>query len=282
MRVLSIQSSVAFGHAGNSAAVFPLQRLGHDVVAVHTVHFSNHTGYGATRGRLHTPAEVASVLEGVADRGVLPTIDAVLSGYLGDSEMGTVVLSAVSSVKAANPDAIYCCDPVMGDAGLGFFVLPGIPEFFRDMVVPHTDVLTPNHFELEFLSGTPLPTIDSVLDAAEVMRSRGPRVVLVTSVLHPDIPADHLDSVVVSDEGAWAVTTPILPLATTAGTGDLTAALFLAHLSSGPAEALARAISSVYAVLEATVASGSYEIEIVAAQGAIADPPLNLPVRQLR
>jgi pyridoxine kinase len=281
VRVLSIQSSVALGHAGNSAAVFPLQRLGHDVIAVHTVHFSNHTGYGATRGPSHSPAEVASVLQGIAERDVLPTIDAVLSGYLGDPEMGTVVLSAVSSVKAANPDALYCCDPVMGDVGGGFYVRPGIPEFFRDTVVPHTDVLTPNQFELEFLTGHPVPTLNSVLDAAEALQSRGPRVVLVTSVLHPGIPVDHLDTVVVSDQGAWAVTTPILPI-TTAGTGDLTAALFLAHLPSGPADALARTVSSVYAVIDATVASGSYEIELVAAQEAIADPPLNLPVRQLR
>lgn len=281
MRVLSIQSSVAFGHAGNSAAVFPLQRLGHDVVAVDTVHYSNHTGYGATRGPMHSPDEVAQVLLGVEERGVLPSVDAVLSGYLGDPEMGAVVLSAVASVKAANPNALYCCDPVMGDVGLGFFVRPGIPVFFRDTVVPHTDVLTPNHFELEFLGGSSLPSLASVLEAADALRGQGPRVVLVTSVLHPDIPADHLDTVVVSDDGAWAVTTPVLPI-TASGTGDLTAALFLAHLSSGPADALARTVSSVYAVLEATAASGSYEIELVAAQQAIATPPLNLPIRQLR
>ena len=281
MRVLSIQSSVAYGHAGNSAAVFPLQRLGHHVVAVHTVHLSNHTGYGATRGLWHTPAEVSSVLEGIAERGVLPTIDAVLSGYLGDPEMGAVVLAAVASVKAANPEAVYCCDPVMGDVGQGFFVRPGIPELFRDTVLPLADVLTPNHFELEFLSGSSLPSLASVLEAAEAVRTQGPRVVLVTSVLHPEIPADHLDTVVVSDDGAWAVTTPILPVAT-AGSGDLTAALFLAHLSSGPDEALARTVSSVYAVLAATAASGSPEIELVASQAAIADPPLDQPVRRLR
>jgi len=280
MRVLSIQSSVAYGHAGNSAAVFPLQRLGHEVVAVHTVHLSNHTGYGATRGLWHTPGEVGSVLEGIAERGVLPTIGAVLSGYLGDPEMGAVVLAAVASVKAANPEAVYCCDPVMGDVG-GFFVRPGIPEFFRDTVLPHTDVLTPNHFELEFLSGSSLPSLASVLEAADAVREQGPRVVLVTSVLHPEIPADHLDTVVVSDDGAWAVTTPILPV-TTAGSGDLTAALFLAHLHSGPAEALARTVSSVYAVLATTAASGSSEIELVASQAVIADPPLDHAVRQLR
>ena len=281
MRVLSIQSSVAYGHAGNSAAVFPLQRLGHDVVAVDTVHFAHHTGYGATQGPLHTPAEVASVLDAVAELGVLPSIDAVLSGYLGDPEMGAVVLSAVESVKAANPAAIYCCDPVMGDVVSGFFVRAGIPEFFRDSVVPRADVLTPNQFELEFLVGHAVSTLESVLDAAEALRSRGPRVVLVTSVLHPDIPPDHLDTVVVTGDGAWAVTTPVLPIAT-AGTGDLTAALFLAHLPSGADSALARTVSSVYAVLEATAASGAYELELVATQDAIAQPPLSLPVRRLR
>ena len=106
VRVLSIQSSVAYGHAGNSAAVFPLQRLGHEVVAVHTVHFSNHTGYGATRGPLHGPDEVAAVLRGVAERGVLGSIDAVLSGDLGDPAMGAVVLAAVDDVRVANPAAL--------------------------------------------------------------------------------------------------------------------------------------------------------------------------------
>ena len=281
MRILSIQSSVAFGYAGNSAAVFPLQRLGHEVVAVHTVHFSHHTGYGATQGPMHTPAEVAAVLDGVAELGVLPTVDAVLSGYLGDPEMGAVVLSAVEAVKAANPDAVYCCDPVMGDVGSGFFVRAGIPDFFRDAVVPHTDVLTPNQFELEFLVGRSVATLESVLEAADALRARGPRVVLVTSVLHPDIPGDSLDTVVVTAEGAWALTTPILPIAT-AGTGDLTAALFLAHLSSGPEVALARTVASVYAVLEATAASGSYELELIASQEAIAQPPAGLTVRRLR
>jgi len=279
VRVLSIQSSVAYGHAGNSAAVFPLQRLGHDVVAVHTVHFSNHTGYGATRGPLHTPAEVGSVLEGVAERGVLPSVDAVLSGYLGDAEMGAVVLSAVAAVKAANPSALYCCDPVMGDVG-GFFVRPGIPEYFRDQVVPHADVLTPNHFELGFLTGLPVDTMPAVLEAADALRARGPRVVVVTSVLHAGLEDAQVSTVVVADEGAWEVTTPLLPIAT-AGTGDLTAALFLAHLAAGPAVALERTVSSVYAVLSAT-APGSKEIALIAAQDAIASPPPGLVARRLR
>ena len=128
MRILSIQSHVAYGHAGNSAAVFPLQRLGHDVYPVLTVTFSNHTGYGETRGPLIAPDDVREVINGVEDRGAFPTIDAVLSGYQGAEAVGEVILDAVARVKAANPAAVYCCDPVMGDVGRGFFVRAGHPR----------------------------------------------------------------------------------------------------------------------------------------------------------
>ncbi|MGZ4456890.1 MAG: pyridoxal kinase PdxY [Nocardioides sp.] len=283
MKILSVQSSVAYGHVGNSAAVFPLQRLGHEVWPVLTVHFSNHTGYGAWRGPLLDPADVADVIAGIGDRGVLGEADAVLSGYQGDPAVGAVILDAVEQVKALNPDAVYCCDPVMGDVGRGMFVRPGIPEFMRDTVLPRADVLTPNHFELDFLAGTTTRTLDEVLAAVDAVRARGPRCVLVTSVLHDGVEADSLDVVAVSDEGAWVVTTPLLPI-TPNGCGDVTAALFLAHLlETGSAEtALARTTASVFAVLEATIAAGTREIQLVAAQDAIADPPATFEPRRLR
>lgn len=286
MRILSIQSSVAYGHVGNSAAVFPLQRLGHEVWPVFTVHFSNHTGYGAWRGPLLAPADVAEVIAGIGERGVLGDCDAVLSGYQGDPAMGAVILDAVAQVKALNPSAVYCCDPVIGDVGRGVFVRPGIPEFIRDEVVPRADVLTPNHFELEFLAGGEARTADEVLDAVDAVRARGPRDVLVTSVRYDDNDAAHedtLDLVAVSDEGAWAVTTPLLPIAPNGG-GDLTAALYLAHLleSGSPAVALGRTTASVFAVLEATLAAGTRELQIVGAQDAIAAPPARFEVRRLR
>jgi pyridoxine kinase len=157
VKILSIQSSVAYGHVGNSAAVFPLQRLGHEVWPVLTVHFSNHTGYGAWRGPLLAPTDVADVINGIDDRGVLGEADAVLSGYQGDPAVGAVILDTVARVKGLNPDAVYCCDPVMGDVGRGMFVRPGIPEFMRDTVVPQADILTPNHFELDFWPTAPRP-----------------------------------------------------------------------------------------------------------------------------
>ncbi|WP_091239574.1 pyridoxal kinase PdxY [Micromonospora matsumotoense] len=283
MKILSIQSSVAYGHVGNSAAVFPLQRLGHEVWPVLTVHFSNHTGYGAWRGPLLAPADVAEVIEGIADRGVLGTADAVLSGYQGDPAMGAVILDAVDRIRAANPDAVYCCDPVMGDTGRGMFVRPGIPEYLRDVVVPRADIITPNHFELDFLAGRTTTTLTEVLDAVDVVRATGPRDVLVTSVLHGDVPDGSLEVVAVSDGGAWAVTTPLLPISPNGG-GDVTAALYLAHLrtTGSPATALERTIASVFTVLERTLAAGTREIQLVAAQDAIADPPARFTARKLR
>ncbi|HEX5088844.1 MAG TPA: pyridoxal kinase PdxY [Nocardioides sp.] len=283
MRILSIQSSVAYGHVGNSAAVFPLQRLGHEVWPVNTVLFSNHTGYGAWRGPLVDPADLREVIAGIEDRGVLSQCDAVLSGYQGDPAVGAVILEAVEKVKAANPNAIYCCDPVMGDVGRGMFVRPGIPEFMRDTVLPAADILTPNHFELDFLAGTTSRSMSEVLDAVDVVRARGPRNVLVTSVVVDDTAAGSLDVVAVSDTGAWAVTTPVLPI-TPNGCGDVTAALYLAHLLTWGSHvvALERTTSSVFAILEATVALGTREIQLVEAQEMIATPPPLCTARELR
>ncbi|MFC0097216.1 pyridoxal kinase PdxY [Micromonospora marina] len=283
MKILSIQSSVAYGHVGNSAAVFPLQRLRHEVWPVLTVHFSNHTGYGAWRGPLLAPTDVADVIAGISDRGVLGTADAVLSGYQGDPAVGAVILDAVARVKAANPAAVYCCDPVMGDVGRGMFVRPGIPEYLRDTVVPRADIVTPNQFELEFLAGRTTGTLDDLLAAVDAVRATGPRHVLVTSVLHGDLPAGHLEVVAVSDDGAWAVTTPLLPIAPNGG-GDVTAALYLAHLTTtgSPRTALERTTNSIYAVLEATLEAGTRELQLVATQDAIADPPTRFTARRLR
>ncbi len=283
MKILSVQSSVAYGHVGNSAAVFPLQRLGHEVWPVLTVHFSNHTGYGAWRGPLLAASDVADVIAGIDDRDVLGEADAVLSGYQGDPAVGAVILDAVRRVKELNPAAVYCCDPVMGDVGRGMFVRPGIPELMRDRVVPAADVVTPNHFELDFLAGTTTRTLAEVLAAVDAVRARGPRDVLVTSVLHEEVPAGSLDVIAVSDEGAWAVTTPRLPISPN-GCGDVTTALYLAHLldTGSPARALAATTSSVFAVLEATIAAGTREIQLVAAQEAIAAPPPRFEARRLR
>jgi pyridoxine kinase len=281
--ILSIQSHVAYGHAGNSAAVFPLQRLGKEVWSVPTVAFSNHTGYGAWRGPLLAAHDVAEVIAGIEDRGVLGECAAVLSGYQGAEDVGAVVLDAVGRVKRANPEALYCCDPVMGDVGRGMFVHPGIPEFMREQVVPAADVVTPNHFELDYLTGRSSRTLEELLDAVDVLRGAGPSVVLVTSAVTDDTPADALDLVAVSRQGAWRTRTPRLGISPN-GAGDLTTAVFLASLlDEHPLDlALARTTSSVFAVIDATAAAGARELRIVESQDRLADPLLEFAPERLR
>jgi pyridoxine kinase len=281
--ILSIQSSVAYGHVGNSAAVFPLQRLGVEVWPVHTVNFSNHTGYGAWRGPLIPADDVREVVVGIEERGAMPEIDAVLSGYQGGTQIGDVILDAVDRVKAANPAAIYACDPVMGNARSGCFVHPDIPVLLRERVVPQADLITPNQFELGFLTETEPGDLVSTLDAVDRARAMGPSTVLVTSVLRPDRPDGTIEMLAVHGDGAWIVQTPHLPLKAN-GSGDVTAALFTAHLlDTGDAgEALGRTVSSVFDLLQTTLDSGRRELQLVQSQEAIARPSMRFEVDRLR
>ena len=281
--ILSIQSSVAYGHVGNSAATFPLMRSGVEVWPVLTVHFSNHTGYGEWRGPLLAADDVAEVIRGIDDRGVLPRVDAVLSGYQGAKEVGAVVLEAVELVKQRSPRAIYCCDPVMGDVGRGFFVRPGIPEFMRNQVVPKAQIVTPNHFELDYLTGRETHTLDEVIDAAQALRAVGPETVLVTSVVTDATEDDSLTMLAVTGEGAWQVTTPRLDRTFT-GSGDLTAAMFLPHWlrTQSAAQAVGATADIVYSVLKQTADSGLPELQLVAAQDEIVTPTYHFDVTQAR
>ena len=281
--ILSIQSSVAYGHVGNSAAVFPLQRLGVEVWPVHTVHFSNHTGYGAWRGPLMAPEDVREVVTGIQERGALPEVDAVLSGYQGAEQIGEVILDAVARTKEANPDAVYACDPVMGNAASGCFVHPAIPVLLRERVVPQADLITPNQFELGYLTESEPDDLQSTLDAADSAREMGPSTVLVTSVLRPDRPEGTIEMLAVQGDGAWLVQTPHLPLKAN-GSGDVTAALFTAHLlETGDAEvALGRTASSVFDLLRRTLESGRRELQLVQSQDEIAEPRMQFEVHRVR
>ncbi len=277
MNILSIQSWVAYGHVGNASAVFPLQRLGAEVWAVHTVQFSNHPGYGAWAGQVFSGQAVRDVVDGIAARGVLPGCDAVLSGYMGDADVGEAILHAVAQVRAANPAMLYCCDPVIGDTGRGVFVRPGIPELIRAQAVPAADILTPNGFELEHLTGR---SIHSTADAADAvaqlqagMAPGGPAIVLVTTLRTDATPDDAVDMLAADRTGAWLLRTPLLPIQPN-GAGDAIAALFLFHRlrTGGTAPALEAAGSAVHGLLRRTAEAGSREILTVAAQDEFVRP----------
>lgn len=271
MKILSLQSAVAYGHVGNSAAMFPLQRLGFEVWPVDTVQFSNHPGHGGFGGQVHAPDHVRAVLDGLARLAVLDACDGVLTGYLGDAANGGAALAAVARVKAGNPRALYLCDPVMGDEGCGLYVRPGIPEFLQGPGLAAADIVTPNRFELELLSGRPVGSLAEAAEAARLLLTRGPKVVVVTSLAD----SDCLACLTVTAGGAWAVRTPRLPFDPPInGAGDTLAALFLAHCLRDRAapEALSLAVSSLYCVLETTLALGRRELALTQAQQHLVQP----------
>jgi pyridoxine kinase len=273
MNILSIQSHVAYGHVGNSAAVFPLQRMGVEVWPIHTVQFSNHPGYGNWQGRVFDAGLIREVMGGIEQRGILSECDGVLSGYMGGADIGAAILDAVAAVKRANPSARYACDPVIGDAGRGIFVARGIPEFMKERAVPAADIITPNQFELDYLVGCESRTLADVLAAVKIVHGLGPRAVLVTSLHTEDTPEETIDLLASDATGRFRLRTPKLPLAVN-GAGDAIAALFFAHyLRSGKIdEALSRAGSAIFGVLAKTAEAGAGEIQLVAAQDEIVQP----------
>ena len=272
MNILSIQSHVAYGHVGNSAAVFPLQRMGVEVWPVHTVQFSNHPGYGQWQGRVFDAGMIREVVGGIAQRCVLGECDGVLSGYMGGADIGAAILDAVATVKQANPSAKYCCDPVIGDAGRGVFVREGIPEFMKDKAVPAADIITPNQFELAYLAGRECQSLATTCDAIRAAHDLGPRVCLVTSRHTEDTPEDSIDLMVSDGENRFRQRTPKLPVVVN-GAGDAIAALFLAHyLREGKINvALSRAASAIFGVLTKTAEVGAPEIQLVTAQQEIVE-----------
>ncbi|WP_336811455.1 pyridoxal kinase PdxY [Bosea sp. MMO-172] len=273
MNILSIQSHVAYGHVGNASATFPMQRLGVDVWPIHTVQFSNHTGYGSWKGRVFDGGMIDEVMDGIAERGVLANCDGVISGYMGSADIGHAILSAVERVRAANPKAIYCCDPVIGDVGRGVFVRPGIPEFMREQAVPAADIVTPNQFELELLTDVEIKTIADAHRAVEALRDAGPKVVMVTSLVTEETPGDSIDLMAADAKGSWRVRTPKLDVSVN-GAGDAIAALFFTHYlrEESAAAALSKAASSIYGLLKRTKEAGSREILTVAAQDEFVTP----------
>lgn len=282
MTILSIQSFVSYGHVGNAAAAFCLQRTGHEVWPVHTVAFSNRPGYGTFAGPRRSGGEIAEILGGLEGLGVFGRCRAVLSGYLGDVAVGQVVLEAARRVRRANAGALYCCDPVMGDRGSGLYVSEDLARFFADEAVPAADILVPNHFELEVLAGRALPSCADVRDAATELLGRGPRLLIVTSLPNSDLDAGEIGNVVISQDAAWLVSTPKLAL-DAKGAGDAFAALFLAeYLNSGDAAtALSAAVSSVFAIVQATAEVGAPELQLVAAQDRLIDPPKRFRARRI-
>jgi len=292
MAILSIQSHVVYGYAGNTAAVFPMQRLGREVWAINTVEFSNHTGYGAWKGKVLGGELAEELVIGLEDRGVLSRCEAVLSGYLGDAAVARAISGAVQKVRAAAPKALYCCDPVMGDVGRGFYVKPDIPDMFKNELVPLADIITPNQFELEALTGLQTDTIDNARRAVDMIHAKGPRIVLVTSFRGGASAGGQIEMLASDRNGMYVISTPELPVAVgMAGSGDITASVFLSrYLETGDIKkTLELSTASIFGIIEASwqvhsggaAKPGPMELRIIQAQQELDSPSHFFEARKL-
>jgi pyridoxine kinase len=272
--VISIQSQVAFGHVGNSAAVFPMQMHGIDVVAVPTTLLSNRPGYPTLRGRVLEAELVADLLVGIEERGAVDAAGMILSGYLGSAEIAAVIAGFVTRAKTLNPALRYVLDPVLGDRDRGLFVKADIPPLVRDRLLPLADVITPNHFEFECLCGADARTLDQVIAQARALIARGPATIVITSAELSGMPSDEIETLAIERAAAWRVRTPRVPISPN-GAGDLFAALFSSGRVRGQdtPQALAHAASGMFAVIERTAAAGTDEMRIVASAGELVNPP---------
>ncbi|BCG09287.1 pyridoxal kinase PdxY [Buttiauxella agrestis] len=274
--ILAIQSHVVFGHAGNSAAEFPMRRLGANVWSLNTVQFSNHTQYGKWTGDVMPASHLSEIVQGIADIGQLQRCDAVLSGYLGSAEQGEHILSIVRKVKEANPQAKYFCDPVMGHPEKGCIVAPGVAEFHTRYALPASDIIAPNLIELEILSGHAVNTVEEAVATARELIAKGPQIVLVKHLARAAYQQDRFEMLLVTADEAWHIHRPLVDFGERqpVGVGDVTSGLLLVKLLQGATlrEALEHVTAAVYDVMVVTNKMEEYELQLVAAQEGIAKP----------
>jgi pyridoxine kinase len=285
MNLLSIQSSVCYGHVGNSAAELPLRLLGFQVWRVDTTHFSNQPGHGRHCGRVVPATEIEALLTGLNDLGLAARTDAVLSGYLGEPDTGHVVAAHIRALRPQKPDLLYLLDPVMGDSdgGVGrLYVNAGIPTIMREELLPLADIVTPNRFELEVLTGRPAGSMADLVEAARSLLQSGPKLILVTSVDSSDTPEDCIDTVAVTADGVWRTRQSRFARRFD-GAGDLLTALFLGYLLQAREvpDALSRAVSSLLPVLQATDAGGGTDLALTEAVSAMLNPPIAFIAKRL-
>jgi pyridoxine kinase len=284
--ILSVQSHVAYGYVGNRAAMIPLHALGHEVIELNTVGFSNHPGYGKFSGRVFTLDELTDLVAGLKAQGLFAQIDAVLTGYIGDQALGHLVIDTLQQIRAENPDCLYCCDPVMGDVGRGFFVdEQAIPPFFQNTALQEADLIVPNQFEASYLAGMEIHNDGDALEALTRLHKAGAKRVVITSYQPENLPPEQISMLVSEPQsGVHQVITPHLALDPMPnGAGDVTAATLLGHMLSGKTlqDALALTAAALVDVFEATQQAQRRELHLIKAQSAFTAPSTSYELRQI-
>ncbi|XP_055702972.1 pyridoxal kinase [Phlebotomus papatasi] len=289
-RVLSIQSHVIHGYVGNKCATFPLQVLGFDVDPINSVQLSNHTGYKHIKGQRMNDSELKDVFDGIVLNDLHGKYSHLLTGYIGTPEFLKKIADVVKTLKKANPKLVFFCDPVMGDNDK-FYVPESFVEIYRDDLIPLADIVSPNQFEAELLSGQKIQTEDDAWKVLDWFHSRGVQTAVIssTTIGAPDNLKAFLSEL---PEGSAkpkrsSLLMPKIGKVNFTGTGDLFAALFLAHTTSSKAasEALEKTVASLQAVIrntaqhlpsvsnpETQIASVDRELRIVQSKRDIEEP----------
>ena len=273
--VISIQSHVVYGYAGNKSAVFPMQLLGVDVWALNTVQFSNHTQYGKWTGMVIPKEQIGEIVRGIDEIGELHKCDAMVSGYIGSAEQVEEIIKALQKIKSKNPNAIYLCDPVMGHPDKGCIVADGVKEGLIKLAMAQADIMTPNLVELRELTGLTVENFAQAIEAVKVILSKGPKKVLVKHLSKVGQDPSQFEMLLANQEGIWHINRPLHKFdREPVGVGDLTAGLFLANLLNGKSdiEAFEHTANAVNDVMETTYKHSSYELQLIAARELIVKP----------
>jgi pyridoxine kinase len=273
--------------------VFPLQLLGFDVDVVNSVHFSNHTGYpGGWTGDVLNGDQLRSILDGLEKNGLLHNVAHLLTGYIGSESFLTAVLEVLCTLRK-HGTVRFVCDPVLGDAGQ-FYVPQELVQVYREKVIPLADVVTPNQFEVQHLTGVEIKTLDDAKKACRILLDMGPKLVFITSLDLQD--GDESEDAVITilsaqrndntggsscEDEFWRIDAPLFDGHFT-GTGDLTAALLLGHTAKAPHDlkgCMEKVVSTMHAVIKRTHdASGatvlSKELKLIASKTDIENPQL--------
>ncbi len=276
-KVLSISSQVVYGHVGNSTAAFVMQRMGHDVLAVPTIILSNRPGYNAIAGERTGPQQLDAMLEAMLENGWLADVDAVLTGYVPTAGHARFCACWIAKIKTLNPAALYLCDPIIGDEPGGIYIDEAAANAVRDQLLPLADIVTPNAFELGWLSGRSIPDAASAVSAAHALA--------VPTVVVTSAPGNGMIANILVEGHEVAATASPRRTVQAHGTGDFFASIFLAHTLRGSTAiaALRASAAAIDLVLDRSEDRGELALIETQDEWAAANPPLaplyTLPVR---
>lgn len=295
-RVLSIQSHVVHGYVGNKAACFPLQVLSFDVDTINSVHFSNHTGYpDKWEGDVLNGEQLGCILKGLERNNLLSRTSNILTGYIGSESFLKAVLNVIQTVKKYSPNCRYVCDPVIGDHGK-FYVPVTLVDVYRKELIPISNLVTPNQFEAEQLTGVNITTIEDGKEACRKLHEMGPELVVITSMTlagNENFIVMLASKRVKLQDGSfkdilYSIESPIIEGRYT-GTGDVAAALLLGWTCKYPQNlplVLEKVMSTMYSIIhftkdhsDGTVAGR--ELKLIQSKKVIEDPPMLFEAKRL-